>query len=141
MKILACGLTSMNLDASIQYTVQREIFEWCKFSHISNTYKFCKNQNLRKFLTEMTTLPDSFSYHALDAPVNMVGAYHRLDGERSIPGSRKAQISLCLPGVWDKENSKIRSLKFILTENSKLYKNMHQRKVPTIRYTECMLWQ
>ena len=54
--------------------------------------------------------------------------------------SRKVQISsMCVTGVWLEGHGKFKNWNFeifILTENSKLYENMHQRKFHAVRYTK-----
>ena len=76
-------------------------------------------------------------YCAPDVPENMVGMRnHRLDGERSMHWVEK--FELAQPGGVAWRSWKIWTLElwnFILMENSKLYKNMCQRKFPAIWYT------
>ena len=70
-------------------TVQREIFEWCKILHISNTCKLCKKLEPTKIFTQDCEITrfllaqQLFVYYATpDVPVSMVASYHRLDGAR-----------------------------------------------------------
>ena len=73
------------------YTVQRKILEWSKFLHISNTIQIVQkleptkssvrdNATIRFFLVRQLFV----YYDAPDVLVNMVGAYHCLDGERTM---------------------------------------------------------
>ena len=43
LRWLGCCLSELTCLFVSHSTIQREVFEWCKLSHISNQYKLCEN--------------------------------------------------------------------------------------------------